>query len=87
MQMMMMQQCWPSQKRRRRAKSTTPSSAHQLLLLLQLEDALLDRAADDEARHAHRLELAEAVDAVLRLPVVGVVVVCVCVLWCGGVVV
>lgn len=84
MQMMMMQQCWPSQNDQ---SKTTPSSAHQLLLLLQLEDALLDRAADDEARHAHRLELAEAVDAVLRLPVVGVVVVCVCVLWCGGVVV
>ena len=34
---------------------------------LQLEDALLDGASDDEARDVDGLELAQAVDAVLRL--------------------
>ena len=34
---------------------------------LQLEDALLDGARDDEARDVDGLELAQAVDAVLRL--------------------
>lgn len=34
---------------------------------LQLEDAFLDGAGDDEARHVDGLELAQAVDSVLRL--------------------
>jgi hypothetical protein len=42
---------------------------HQQLLLLQLQDALLDGAADDEAHDADGLELPQAMDAVLGLRV------------------
>lgn len=71
--------CTPKAIQRRSTTAETPAPpypiqtniskkpAHQLLLLLQLEDALLDGAADDKARHAHRLELAQTVDAVLSL--------------------
>lgn len=44
-----------------------PHLEHQLLLLLQLEDALLDGAADHEAYHRDGLVLAQAVDTVLRI--------------------
>ena len=39
----------------------------ELLLLLQLQDALLDGAADHKAHHVDRLVLPQPVDAVLRL--------------------